>query len=108
MFVDSRANIVTLDRFNLTSCINLFDGYFFGGIGGPRGESLVNFDCYGVQSYSLNISSYKSLSKQSLLKIINCLCDNGSGLTLHLGSTNMAKLTDEEIAIATAKGWTVA
>ena len=108
MFVDSKANIVTLDRFNLTSCINLFDGYFFGGVGGPRGESLVNFDCYGVQSYSLNISSYKSLSKQSLLKIINCLCDNGSGLTLHLGGTNMAKLTDEEIAIATAKGWTVA
>ena len=106
MFVDYGGNITTLDRFNLTSCVNLFDKFFFGGVGGPRGESLVDFDCYGTQSYSLNISSYKSLSKQSLLKIINCLCDNGSGLTLHLGSKNMAKLTDEEIAtLHGAKPW---
>ena len=108
MFVDYGGNITTLDRFNLTSCVNLFDKYFFGGVGGPRGESLVDFDCYGTQSYSLDISNYRSLSKESLLKIIDCLCDNASDLTLRLGSKNMAKLTEAEIAIATAKGWTVA
>lgn len=96
-----------LSNFNLTSCTNLFIGYFFGGIGSQENNKLTTFECYGVQSYSLNVSIYPNLSKQSLLNIINCLCDNKSGLTLTLGGTNMAKLSDSEIAIATAKGWTV-
>jgi hypothetical protein len=51
------------------------------------------------------------LSKESLLYIINNLYDltaNGlSGQTLNIGSTNIAKLTEDEIAIATNKGWTI-
>ena len=45
------------------------------------------------------------------MNVINNLYDltaNGlSGQTLTLGSTNMAKLTADEIAIATNKGWTI-
>jgi hypothetical protein len=57
------------------------------------------------------INNSTILSKESLLYIINNLYDltvNGlSGQTLIIGSTNIAKLTEDEIAIATNKGWTV-
>jgi hypothetical protein len=45
------------------------------------------------------------------MNVINILKDySGSGTTytLTLGSTNLAKLTDAEKAIATEKGWTLA
>lgn len=68
--------------------------------------------------YKLDLSYCNNLSYDSLISIINNLYDlnltynvnNGGTLyaqTLSLGSTNLAKLTEEEIAIATAKGWNV-
>ena len=101
-------NISVLGNFNLTSCVDLFNGFFFGGVGDTSNRNLTTFNCYGVQSYSLNISTLPSLSKESIMNIINCLCETTETLTLTLGSTNMAKLTEAEKPIATPKGWTVA
>lgn len=47
------------------------------------------------------------LSVESLLSIINNLATVTTNKTLEIGSTNLAKLTDEQIAIAVAKNWTV-
>ena len=69
-------------------------------------------------NYRLNLSTCKKLTHESLMNVINNLYDlnltydvaNGGTLYtqgLVLGSTNTAKLTAEEIAVATAKGWTV-
>lgn len=79
-------------------------------------SSLTDFS--GLQDVHLNIdlSPCTSLTQTSLLNTINGLYDfmgNGetpssSQGTLTLGSTNLAKLTDEQKAIATAKGWTLA
>ena len=66
-----------------------------------------------------DLSSCTKLTHDSLMNVINGLYDlnltydvaNGGTLytqKLTLGSTNKAKLTAEEIAIATNKGWTVA
>jgi surface protein len=68
--------------------------------------------------YRLDLSSPYNLSYDSLMSVINNLYDlnltydvaNGGTLyrqELKLGSTNLAKLTAEEIAIATNKGWNV-
>ena len=100
-------NVSVLGNFNLTSCVELFNRFFFGSVGSQTNKNLTTFNCYGVQTYDLNISIYPNLSKDSILNIINCLCETTNALKLTLGSTNMAKLTDAEIAIATAKGWTV-
>ena len=67
---------------------------------------------------SIKLSSCSNLTHDSLMSVINGLYDlnltydvaNGGTLytqQLTLGSTNLAKLTEEEIAIATNKGWTV-
>lgn len=49
------------------------------------------------------------LTHDSLMSIINALQTKTSGTwTVKLGTTNLAKLTDAEKAIATQKGWTLA
>jgi hypothetical protein len=54
-----------------------------------------------------DVSSCTKLSHDSLMSIINALKSGVSGLTVTLGSANLAKLTDAEKAIATQKGWTL-
>lgn len=67
-------------------------------------------------NYTLTLSGVNKLSHDSLMDVINKLYDlnltydvaNGGTLytqKLVLGSTNLAKLTEEEKAIATNKGW---
>ena len=69
--------------------------------------SLV--DLYPPQNINANmtVNSSTALSHDSLMRIINNLMTATSTKTLTLGATNLAKLSSEEIAIATNKGWTV-
>lgn len=89
---------------NLTFGINLGKGYT------ERSENYSN--------YTLNLSTANNLTHDSLMSVINNLYDlnltynvAGGGTlyrqSLVLGSTNLAKLTAEEIAIAQNKGWNV-
>lgn len=71
-----------------------------------------NYTMSANYSYcTLNLSSSAKLTKESLLNVINGLYDLASAekntQSLILGDTNLAKLTAEEIEIATNKGWTV-
>lgn len=69
-------------------------------------------------SYKLDLSYCTELTHDSLINVINNLYDlnltyNVAGgrklytQSLALGRTNLAKLTEEEIAIATSKGWNI-
>lgn len=62
-------------------------------------------------NYSLYLSSISELTHDSLMNVINNLYDiatKGCNVQqLILGSTNISKLSAEEIAIATNKGWSV-
>lgn len=64
-----------------------------------------------VSQATLNLSDSPLLTHDSLMNVINNLYDiKSKGVktqTLQLGNTNKAKLTAEEIAIATNKGWNV-
>ena len=64
---------------------------------------------YGMK-VSFDLSNSTLLSESELVKILNNLSDltNSSSQTLTLGTTLLAKLTDEEKAIATNKNWTLA
>lgn len=61
--------------------------------------------------YELSLSKLTKLTHDSLMNVINNLYDIATkgckAQKLTLGTDNMAKLTAEEIAIATNKGWTV-
>lgn len=87
-------------------------------------EDLVNVTCEGEIFYGgLDMSVCPNLTKESIMQFINCLTDlNNAGynqtvianlkaqntFVVTLGADHMAKLTDEEKAIATNKGWTLA
>lgn len=63
-----------------------------------------------IKGKNFNLSSSTKLTVDSLMVVINALYDyvgNGDSTTqtCTLGSTNLAKLSDVQKAIATAKGW---
>lgn len=70
--------------------------------------ALVDFKAPKNISMPTSVSNSTALSHDSLMSIINNLITTTSSKKLTLGSTNLAKLTDEEKAIATSKGWTLA
>lgn len=73
----------------------------------PTVAKLTNYSGYAIaQNHSY--SDARSLSPQSLLSIVNRLSTVSSTKTITLGQNNKNKLTAEQIAIATQKGWTVA
>ena len=57
---------------------------------------------------NLDISPSTKFTREALLEIIGNLKTVTSTKTLTMGSTNLAKLTEEDKAIATNKGWTLA
>lgn len=81
---------------NLTFGINLGEGY----------SSTLSANATNA---SLNLSTCSSLTKASVLDVFNKVADitgkNTQKITLH--ANVKAQLTDEEIAIATSKNWTV-
>ena len=64
-----------------------------------------NFNCNG-----LDLSSSKKYSVDTLVAMFTALADRTgqTAYTLTLGATNLAKLSDEQKAIATDKNWTLA
>ena len=107
-----------IETFNL-SCINLKTPHL--GYSMPNtSKTLVNAtfyktflpndlsNVYPFENFSL--TSFTQLSKESLLSFLNCLADitsSGKSYTIPLGSANLAKLSSDEIKIATDKGWSV-
>lgn len=89
-----------LNAYNLTSATSMFENC----------TALTNLGGFTDLSVNLDLSSCTSLTAESLMNVINeakDLSQEGSA-TLTLGTTNIEKLTEEQIAIATSKGWTIA
>ncbi|MBQ8756817.1 MAG: hypothetical protein IJZ48_01035 [Oscillospiraceae bacterium] len=99
-------NLVTFDKFippktKVQNGINTaFNGCY----------ALENIVVEGDILQDINFSYSSKLTHDSLMSILGALVNNteGTTLTCTLGATNLAKLTDEEKAIATQKGWTLA
>jgi surface protein len=69
--------------------------------------NLKSILMYGMK-VSFNISVSTQFEASDLVTILNNLATVTSTQTLTMGATNLAKLTDEQKAIATNKGWTLA
>jgi surface protein len=95
-------------------CTNLLTIHSFKNLGKAFTSKTTN-----LSVYTISFSTNPNISHESLVDVItnglydlNLTYDVANGGTLYtqslkLGSTNMAKLTADEIAIATNKGWTV-
>lgn len=96
-YCSSLETIPQLDVSNVTSAINMF------------------FQCSYLKSIlmtgmkvSFDIHWSTRFETDGLVTILNNLATVTTPQTLTMGATNLAKLTDEEKAIATNKGWTLA
>ena len=89
--------VPALDVSNVTDMNNMFSGC----------SSLKSILMTGMK-VSFDISSSTQFEESDLVTILNNLATVTSTQTLTMGATNLAKLTDEEKAIATNKGWTLA
>ena len=77
-------------------------GYMFDGCSNLETIHMINI------GDSLDIHSSTKFTREALLEIIGNLKNVNTTKTLKMGSTNLAKLTEEDKAIATNKGWTLA
>lgn len=75
------------------------------------GQAYLTTQAANYSYYTLSLSSCGNLTHESLMNVINNLYDIATkgcnAQKLVLSSTSLTKLTAEEIAIATNKGWTV-
>lgn len=80
----------------------------FGSVASNSPRLLEEVRIKNLNKTGLNLSYCTALSYDSLIYLINNLVETTTAKTVSLGSENLAKLTQEEIAIATEKGWTLA
>ena len=88
--------IPALDTSNVTSMGDMFYNC----------PNLTEIHMTGMRA-DFSISASTQFTESALVEILNNLATVTSTRTLTMGSTNLAKLTDEEKAIATNKGWTL-
>lgn len=120
-------NLTNCDTSNVTSINNIFNNCMvlatvkgildfinvtslsgaFGSMSGNAPKLLEEIRIKNVNTSGLNLSYCEKLSYDSLIYLINNLLETTTTKTLNLGATNLAKLTDEEKAIATEKNWTL-
>ena len=95
----SLTSIPQLNTSNVTDMSGMFTGC----------SSLTTLGGLTGLKIDLDLSPCTALTKESLLNVFNETADvTSSPKTLTLGTKNLNKLTDEEKAIATNKGWTLA
>ncbi len=68
-------------------------------------KALVEVRFAGTINVDVAMNGCAKLSVDSLLSLLNALCENGQGLKCKIGTTNLGKLTDAQKAIAIDKGW---
>lgn len=93
--------LVEIPKFNFEKVTN-FERIFY------ESSSIEAIHAININA-NLDISPSTKFTREALLEILGNLKTQTSGTkTLTMGSTNLAKLTDEDKAIATNKGWTLA
>lgn len=93
----SLTSIPRLDTSKVTNMSYMFNGC----------SNLEEIHMTGMKT-NFDISVSTKFTREALVEILNNLATVTTTKTLTMGSTNLAKLTDEDKAIATNKGWTLA
>ncbi|MBQ6998258.1 MAG: hypothetical protein IJN62_00520 [Clostridia bacterium] len=117
--IDLSSAIYVSQTFSSTA-IKVIDGIIFPSVARNFKTTFSNATALEEISYiggtiqgNITLSSCTKLNHDTIMRVINALYDyvaegSTTTYTLTLGSTNLAKLTDEEKAIATQRGWTLA
>ena len=73
--------------------------------------NLTNLGGFGAIKESIDLSSSSNLTVDSIMNVINQSADLNElgtpGKFISIGAANLVKLTNEQISVATSKGWTL-
>lgn len=99
---NSLEEIESIDFSNVTTSVGTFNGC-------NNLKIIKNITGLNISGY--DFSACPLLSHDTLIRILNALADYSANkentYTIKLGAVNLAKLTEDEIAIGTNKGWTI-
>lgn len=97
------SNLVDISLLNTSKVNSILNAFFYC-------SKLTNLGGFQNLSVSLDLHYSTRLTVESLMNVINNLKDLTGGMsqTLTLGATNLAKLTDEQKAVAINKNWVLA
>ena len=93
-------NLTEVGNFDLSNADNEY--YMFKGCSNLKSVHCTHF------KHSFLINSSTKFEEADLVEIIGNLDPVSTTQTLTMGSTNLAKLTSDEILVATGKGWALA
>ena len=94
------SSLTTFPKLNLSKGTNFYDAWW-------NCSALTTLGGFGAIKESIDLSYSNKLTVESIMNVINQAA-TVTGKTMNLGSTNLAKLSDEQKAVATSKGWTLA
>ena len=118
------SNLTTIPLLNTSNVTTMHNMFFNCGklttvpalnVSNVVGTNNMFYNCTNLKSIlmtnigtNLDISASTKFERSDLVTILNNLKTVVSSKTLAMGATNLAKLTNEDKAIATNKGWTLA
>lgn len=93
-----------LSGFNTTNVTNMNTMFF-------DNKKLSEVKCDGMKLPNIELNKISlnrsPLTVDSIVGLLNALPQSDKGYSFQIGSNNIAKLSDEQKAIATSKGWTL-
>lgn len=95
---------LNISGLNLKRCTSINDTF--------RSTNFKVIRCDGLQLPNIDmrkigLNSSTELTVDSIVGLLNALPQSDKGYSFQIGDVNIAKLTDEQKAIATNKGWTL-
>lgn len=95
---------LNINGLNLARCTSMNNTFSYSNFKVIRCDGL-KFPDIDMSKIGLNYST--ALAVESIVGLLNALPQSDKGYSFQIGSDNIAKLSDEQKAIATGKGWTL-
>ena len=104
LFLDCSAELIDLSGLDLRQVTNMHRAF-------NENHKLSVIKCTGLKLPNIELSSIglndSPLTVDSIVGLLNALPQSDKGYSFQIGSGNIAKLSDEQKAIAATKGWTL-
>lgn len=95
---------LNINGLNLTRCTSMNNTFIYSNFKVIRCDGLKLPD---IDMSKIGLNHSTALAVDSIVGLLNALPQSDKGYSFQIGSDNIAKLTDEQKAIATNKGWTL-
>ena len=95
---------LNISGLNLTRCTSIDNTFTCTNFKVIRSDGL---QLPNIDMSTIGLNSSTALTVDSIVGLLNALPQSDKGYSFQIGSDNIAKLSDEQKAIATSKGWTL-